>query len=122
MHILNIASAIKNLKVNEIRHFTFGNYYKQIGFSNENSYYSMKSQGKEIYNKSVQQLKIITQQPQTLKNSKDVDIKTVFTENPKTSHKLSKNSGQAEKVSQVDSNSYLNSGTKKVKIFRKLKM
>ena len=50
MHILNIASAIKNLKVNEIRHFTFGNYYKQIGFSNENSYYSMKSQRKQIYN------------------------------------------------------------------------
>ena len=80
------------------------------------SFMSMKN------TKSVQQLKIITQQPQTLKNSKIVDIKTVFTENPKTSHKLSKNPGQAEKVSPVDSNSYLNSGTKKVKIFRKLKI
>ena len=28
--------------VNEIKNFIFENYYKQIGFSRENSYYSMK--------------------------------------------------------------------------------
>ena len=28
--------------VNEIKNFIFENYYKQIGFSKENSYYSMK--------------------------------------------------------------------------------
>ena len=42
MYILNIARAIKKMSVNEIRGFIFENYYKRIGFSNENSYYSMK--------------------------------------------------------------------------------
>ena len=28
--------------VNEMKNFIFENYYKQIGFSKENSYYSMK--------------------------------------------------------------------------------
>ena len=43
MYILNIARAIKKMSVNEIRDFIFENYYKSIGFSNENSYYLMKS-------------------------------------------------------------------------------
>ena len=30
------------MTVNEIKDFIFENYYKQIGFSKENSYYSMK--------------------------------------------------------------------------------
>ena len=30
------------MSVNEIRGFIFENYYKQIGFSKENRYYSMK--------------------------------------------------------------------------------
>ena len=30
------------MSVNEIRDFIFENYYKQIGFSKESSYYSMK--------------------------------------------------------------------------------
>ena len=30
------------MSVNEIRDFIFENYYKIIGFSKENSYYSMK--------------------------------------------------------------------------------
>ena len=30
------------MSVNEIRDFIFGNYYKRIVFSKENSYYSMK--------------------------------------------------------------------------------
>ena len=36
MYILNIASAIKNIRVNEIRGFIFEGYYKQIGFLKEN--------------------------------------------------------------------------------------
>ena len=60
--------------------------------------------------KSVKQSEIITYQPKTFKNLSIVDIKSVITEHPKTSHKLS----VAEKVG---SNSSLLSDTKKVKIF-----
>ena len=42
MYILNIAYAIKRSSVNEIRDFTFENYYKRIGFSKKSNYYSMK--------------------------------------------------------------------------------
>ena len=42
MYILNIASAIKKMPANETREFIFKNYYQRIGFSKENSYYSMK--------------------------------------------------------------------------------
>ena len=42
MYTLNNASAIKNMSVNEIRDLIFENYYKRIGFSKENSSYSMK--------------------------------------------------------------------------------
>ena len=49
MYILNIVKAIKNMSVNEIRDFIFGNYYKRIRFSKENSYYSMKRIKKYIY-------------------------------------------------------------------------
>ena len=48
MYILNIASTMKKMSVNEIRDFTFENYYKQIGFSKENSYYSMKRLEKQV--------------------------------------------------------------------------
>ena len=44
MYNLNITSAIKKMTVNEVRDFIFENYYKRIGFSKENSYYSMKHQ------------------------------------------------------------------------------
>ena len=44
MYILNIAKAIKKMSVNDIRDFTFDNYYKRIGFSKENWYYSIKHQ------------------------------------------------------------------------------
>ena len=30
------------MSINEIKDFIFKNYYKRIGFSKENSYYSMK--------------------------------------------------------------------------------
>ena len=39
MHILNIASTIKKMSVNELRDFIFENYYKQIGCGKEKSYY-----------------------------------------------------------------------------------
>ena len=42
MYTLNTARAIKKMTVNEIRDFIFENYHKQIGFSKENNYYSMK--------------------------------------------------------------------------------
>ena len=42
MYTLNISRAIKKLSFNEMRHFIFESYYKQIGFSKESSYYSMK--------------------------------------------------------------------------------
>ena len=42
MYILNIASAIKKMSVNELRDFIFENYYKQISFVEDRSYYSMK--------------------------------------------------------------------------------
>ena len=45
----------------------------------------------------------------------------MITEHSKTSHKLSKTIRQAEKVSQVGSNSFLYSDTKKVKMFWKKK-
>ena len=41
MYILNIARALKRcLPIKS--DFIFGNYFKETGFSNENSYYSMK--------------------------------------------------------------------------------
>ena len=48
MHILNIANAIKNMSVNEIRDLNFENFYKRIGFSKENSYYLMKHTHKKL--------------------------------------------------------------------------
>ena len=35
------------MSVNKIRDFIFVNYYKQIGFSRENSFYSIKHQKKK---------------------------------------------------------------------------
>ena len=67
--------------------------------------------------KSVNQSKIITQQPKTFKDPNIIDTKSVITEDPKTSHKLFKTLRQAEKVSRVGSNSSLYSDTKKVKHF-----
>ena len=49
MHILNIPKAIKKMSVNEIRDFIFENYYKRIGFSEENSYlFNEKFEGKRF--------------------------------------------------------------------------
>ena len=48
--------------------------------------------------KSVKQSKIITQLPKTFENQNIVDIKSVITEHPKSSRKLSKSIRQSEKV------------------------
>ena len=64
--------------------------------------------------KSVKQSEIITYQPKTFENQNIVDIKSVITEHPKTSHKLSKTIRQAEKVG---SNSSLYSNTRQSKNF-----
>ena len=117
MYILNIASAIKKMAVNELRDFICENHYIQIGFVKESSYYSMKRlickgllllatkliekivdpcNAKEHYQpfirkkntKSVKRLKIITQQPKTFESSNIVDIKSVFIEYTRTSHKI----------------------------------
>ena len=63
--------------------------------------------------KSVKQSKIIPYQPKSFEKPNIVDIKSVNTESPKASHKLSMTTTQAEKVG---SNSSLYSDTKKVKI------
>ena len=41
MYILNILSAIKKMTVKELKDFIFKSYYRGIGFTKENSYYSM---------------------------------------------------------------------------------
>ena len=124
MYALNIARAIKKISVNEIKDFISENYYKRIGLSKENIYYSMKllkkkdllllakklieklldpRNTKEHYKlslkkknrKSVKQSEIITYQPKPFDT---FDIKSVITEHPETSHKLSKTIGKGEKV------------------------
>ena len=42
MYALNVVITIKKMTVNELRDFIFENYYKQIGFVKEKSYYSIK--------------------------------------------------------------------------------
>ena len=44
MYILNIASAIEMMTLNELRDSIYKNYYKKVWFNKENSYYSMKHQ------------------------------------------------------------------------------
>ena len=56
---------------------------------------------------------------ETFKNPNIVDIKSVITEHPETSHKLSKTIRQAEKLG---SNSSWYSDTKKWKFFKRKKM
>ena len=127
MCTLNITKAIKMMSVNEIRDFISENYYKRIEFSKEICYYSMKRlkkkdllllankliekipdppNAKEHYQsfirkknrKSVKQSKIITYHPKPFEKPNIVDIKSVITEQPKSSHKLSKTIGKGEKV------------------------
>ena len=37
------------MTVKEVKDFIFENYYRQIGFAKEKSYYSIKRQKKKIY-------------------------------------------------------------------------
>ena len=53
MYILNIAIAIKRFHK---RHFVFEIYYKRIGFSKENSYYSIKRLEKKRFIVSSKQI------------------------------------------------------------------
>ena len=146
--MLNITKAIKTMSINEIKDFIFENYHKRNGFPKKISHNSMKymtkkyllslanilirnipnpCNAKEHYQsftikknrKSVKQSEIITYQPKTFQNPNIVDIKSVITEHPKTSHKLSRTIRQAEKVG---SNSSLCSDTKNVKILETKKM
>ena len=48
MYILNIANAIKKMTIKELKDLIFESYYRQIGFTKENSYYSIKRQKKKI--------------------------------------------------------------------------
>ena len=64
--------------------------------------------------KAVKKSEIITYQPKSFENPNIVDIKWVITEDPKTSHKLSKTKKKGEKVG---CNSSLYSDTNKSKHF-----
>ena len=46
MYILTILGALKRMAVKELKNFIFQNYYRQIGFTKENSYHSVKHQKK----------------------------------------------------------------------------
>ena len=59
----------------------------------------MKNKSKKL----VKWSKIITQKPKTIENLNIIDVKSVTTEHPKTSYKLSKTARKAKKVSQVGS-------------------
>ena len=136
MYNLNISKAIKKMSVNDMTEFVFENYYKRIGFSKEDSYYSVKRlkrkdllllankliekvsdlcKAKEHYEsflrkknrKSVKQPEVIAYRPKTFGT---VDIKSDVTEHPKTSRKLSKTIKKDEKIG---SNGPLYSDTKK---------
>ena len=45
MYKLNIVSTIKNMTIKD---FIYENYYSQIGFTKENSYYSIERQKKGL--------------------------------------------------------------------------
>ena len=49
MYTLNITKAMKKMSVNDIRDFIHETYHKQIGFSKEDSYRSLKRSAKTIY-------------------------------------------------------------------------
>ena len=49
MYILNIAKAVKKMSVNEIRDFTFKNYYKRIRFSKKKQLFFNETLGKKRF-------------------------------------------------------------------------
>ena len=111
MYILNITKAIKRMSVNDIRDFIFENYYKRTEFSKESSCYSVKHLKKKdillLVNKLLEKVtdpqkqkisKTIRNNYLSTKNPNIVTYKSVITEHPKTSHKLSKTITQTEKI------------------------
>ena len=98
MNTQNIIKAIKNMSVNEIRDFTFENYYKRIKFSKKISYCSVKRLKRKhlllLANKLIKRIS-------NHRNGK---------EQYESFHKLSKSVRQGEKLG---SNGSLNSDTKK---------
>ena len=90
MYIVNIANAIKEMRIKKLKGFICENYYRRIGFPKEKSCYSKISlptkliqkipdatNAKQYYQsylqrkntKLVKQLKMITQQLKAFKNS-----------------------------------------------------
>ena len=68
----------KKMSLNEIKAFKFGSYYKRIGFSKKNSYYSMKNQKERsafLCTESVKHSEIITYQPKNFENSNIAAVK-----------------------------------------------
>ena len=49
MYNIKNVRPIKKRSANEVRDFIFENYYKKIGFSKKNRYYSMKRLKKKTY-------------------------------------------------------------------------
>ena len=47
MYILHIPITITKMKIKELKDFTFEYFYRRIGFTKENSYYSKKHQNKK---------------------------------------------------------------------------
>ena len=64
--------------------------------------------------KSDKQPEMITYQTKSFQNPNTIDIKSVITEHPKTSHKLSRTIRKGEKLNSISS---LYNDTKKVKTF-----
>ena len=116
MYTLNFTRALKEMSVDKIRDFIFENYYKRIGFSKENSHNYIKCLKRKYLLLFTNQLikKILDprnakkhfqsfirkkkrKSVKKIKNNYYVDIKSVLTVHPQTSHKLSKTIRQAEK-------------------------
>ena len=113
---------IKKMTINYLRHFIFKKHFGRIGFSKESNIYNclQLNQQKKILDprnakehyesfvrkkntKSVKQSKIITQQLKDLENPNIAYVKSVIIEHPRTSHELSKNRRQTQKVPQIGS-------------------
>ena len=54
MYILNIATAIKKMKIKDLKDFILENYYQRNGYTEESSYYSIKRQKKKKIYHSLQ--------------------------------------------------------------------
>ena len=49
IYVLKILSSIKKMTITELRDFVYKNYYRQTGYTKENSCYSRKCHKKKIY-------------------------------------------------------------------------